>query len=120
LLTSELHNQFTSMSYLLRVFGTLAGLLLAFYGIAKWLIPRWMHLQGMPSSRKQVGLLQPKVLFKTALAPGRDLHVIEVQNKILLVGSTPQHISLLTQLDDGSKPEVTTTPTETVYQKYLD
>jgi len=119
----EAHSQFTSMGYLLRVFGTMAGLLLVFYGVAKWLIPRWMQLQGISTPRNptlNVPLLKPKVLFKTTLAPGRDLHVVEVQNKILVVGSTAHQISVLTELEtETPKPEKSEGPSESIYQKYL-
>jgi len=131
--------QFTSTGYLFRVFGILAALLVGFYGVARWILPKWLEqTQGIPASsankqkfqsflRKTPDLahldsLKPRILARTPLGPGREVHVVQVQNRLLVVGSTAQQVTLLTELENASATEPAETPQaslDSVYQKYL-
>lgn len=64
--------------------------------LAVWLLRRWMRRNGGPAF---VGG-RVRVLETMGLAANRLLYVVDVGDKVLLVGATPQQLSLLTELTD--------------------
>lgn len=55
---------------------------------------------GVVDSKKRVIVLE-----HTSIGPGRQLHLVSVGGKSLLIGSTPQQVSILTELDPDLIPD---------------
>lgn len=64
--------------------------------------------------------LRPQILFRSRLGPTKDIHVIQVAGKRLVVGSTNHQMTLLTELDSSMDTSlVTPDPDADLYKQYL-
>lgn len=73
----------------------LAAVAALVYG-AVWGLRRWMRGRGGPASAGG----RIRVLETIGLAQNRLLYVVDVQEKVLLLGATPQQLSLITEFTD--------------------
>lgn len=92
---------FLSAGYVMRVVVTLALLLSGFYLFAKFGLKRWIGVfsaMGLPGA-SQPNPLSLKVLSKTRIGPVRDILVVQVDNRRLVLGATAQQITLLAELE---------------------
>ncbi len=141
-----------STAYLLKVFGALIVLLGAFYLLAKfWLRDRFSPaLQDFASKESraetntakdswlkmlfanpvaEVMAAQPRILSRLRLGPTKEIYILQVKNRQLLIGATPNNISLLADLttwEPVTEPTLKTSPSpqsefqeQLIYQKYV-
>ncbi len=140
------NHQFTSSNYLLKVFIILGFVLGLFYVLAKLIVPKFtgsstaFKKSSKPSETSEPSLLkslfqgstpkeapetQPYVLHRTRLSQTKEIHVIEVGGKFLVVGSTPSQMTLLTEFtmpqekSNSQDTPQTSDKTNDVYKKYL-
>lgn len=64
---------------------------------AVWMLRRWMRGRGGPSSAGG----QVRVLETIGLAQNRLLYIVDVGEKVLLLGATPQQLALITEFTDA-------------------
>lgn len=92
---------------------------------ATGLIYSKLNIMGAKSVKEQLKNLDlgtAMVLSTTQLGQGKNLHVIEIDNKRLLIGVTPNSINLIKELDKIDEiKETNPKPEETfdVHKKYL-
>lgn len=61
--------------------------------------------QTVKKQLKNLDLSCVRILSTTQLGQGRNLHVIEVNNKHLLIGSTNESVNLIKDLDENEAPK---------------
>ena len=75
--------------------------------VLAWVFLRWFSRQGLGAHSGQVRLLE-----KTSLDPRRTLYLIEVGERVLLLGSGERDtLSVLAEIDPGTLPTAPARPT---------
>ncbi len=157
----EERGRFTSAGYLLQVLGGLSIILGLIFLTAKYLLPKLKDMLGYrnasaapsqkltaqdleASNKSRTSLMgallgtghkpdvKPQVISRTRLSPNKEIHVVQIGNRQLVIGSTAQQMTLLSEMNpdqnfnDGSgaietKGNEDSKPSEirAVYEKYL-
>jgi len=84
----------------------------------------WFASLFKPAHNKATQRLMPKIIARTKLGPTKEIHIVAVGQKRLVVGSTQQQMTLLTSWDEGLAENVAPTAPQAkpsgVHQKYLN
>ena len=94
-----------SISGLVRSFAIVIGLILVFFIFLKW---RYGTSRGVKGGKKYI-----QVLEHSMLGPKRYLYLVKVLDKLLVVGSTNDGLSLLCEMNETEKKELLDKPIET-------
>jgi len=82
------------------------GLVVGLIYACVWVLKRLMRKGGtLPKGARNL-----RILETAYLAPERSLHIVAVQDKLLVLGATQAQISFLTELDPVGLPEVSPNP----------
>ncbi|MGR3219763.1 MAG: FliO/MopB family protein [Candidatus Anammoxibacter sp.] len=98
-------NDMPSISGMVRSFAIVIGLILIFFIFLKW---RYGTSRGLKGGKKYIQVLEHSVL-----GPKRCLYLVKVLDKLLVVGSANDGLSLLCEMDEAGRKELLDKPIET-------
>ncbi|MGR3317825.1 MAG: flagellar biosynthetic protein FliO [Candidatus Anammoxibacter sp.] len=98
-------NDMPSIGGLVRSFAIVIGLILIFFVFLRW---RYGTSRGLKGGKRYI-----QVLEHSMLGPKRYLYLVKVLDKLLVVGTTNDGMSLLCEMDETEKKELLDKPVET-------
>ena len=98
-------NNMPSIGGMVRSFAIVIGLIVLFFIFLKW---RYGTSRGLKGGKKYIQVLEHSVL-----GPKRYLYLVKVLDKLLVVGSTNDGLSLLCEMDEAERKELLDKPVET-------